>query len=88
MASFDISFSSDEELQMIFESSEDIETHFDSTVRIGDFNPYEGEYEFTPSDSEQVISTEALLMRHDIIIHAIPQTYGHVGWDGATLTIY
>ena len=88
MASFSVEFISDGAFPIAFESSEAMIADFGSTVRIGDFDTYEGEYEFIPSDQEQIIPTEALLMRQNITIHAVPNTYGHIGWNGATLTVY
>ena len=88
MASFNVTFSSDDAFPITFESSESINAEFGATVRIGDFDTYEGAYEFTPSDEVQVIPTEALLLRQDIIIRSIPNSYGHIGWNGATLTVY
>ena len=88
MASFEITFTEEEPFAVAFESSEGFSFSFNNTVRIGDFDPYEGEYDFYPSDEDQVINTESLLMRQDIIIHAIPNTYGHISWDGAVLSVY
>lgn len=88
MVSFDVTFTAEDSFPIIFEASESLAADFDNTVRIGDFNVYEGEYEFTPTDQDQRIPTEALLLRQDIIIRAIPETYGHIGWNGSTLTVY
>ena len=49
--------------------------------------PYEGEYEFTPSDDGQTIRCENKMMMQDITIHPIPSNYGKVSWDGAKIMI-
>ena len=48
---------------------------------------YEGEYEFTPTQSTQIAHTEDRLCDHDIIINPIPSNYGLITWDGQTLTV-
>lgn len=48
---------------------------------------YEGPYEFTPSAEEQVIPVARLVPQHDIVVHAIPQNYGRIEWNGNTLRV-
>lgn len=48
---------------------------------------YEGEYQFTPTEYEQVIPVYDLVCDHDIIINPIPSNYGLITWDGQTLTV-
>lgn len=48
---------------------------------------YEGEYEITPSDSIQVLQTEELMMKGNLIINPIPSGYGKIGWDGQVLSV-
>ena len=49
--------------------------------------PYNGPYEVTPTNEEQILSTFGRSMAHDITIAPIPSNYGLVTWDGTTLTI-
>ena len=49
--------------------------------------PYTGEYEFTPTSEAQTIPTENKTLAHDIIINPIPENYGLITWNGATLTV-
>lgn len=49
--------------------------------------PYEGEYEFTPSDSAQAIQIEGMKAGANIIINPIPSNYGLITWDGTILTV-
>lgn len=48
---------------------------------------YEGTYEFTPTDATQTIAIENKRATQNIIINPIPQNYGLITWDGATLTV-
>lgn len=48
---------------------------------------YDGSYDFTPSDEEQVIAISGQIAEQNIVIHPIPQNYGRVAWDGNTLTV-
>lgn len=60
-----------------------------STVEIRkvDATPYTGSYEVTPSDQEQVLQTNGLLMDGNVIINPIPSNYGLITWDGNTLSV-
>lgn len=49
--------------------------------------PYEGEYEFTPSEQTQVIDMSGQRAKQNIIINPIPSNYGRVTWNGTSLTI-
>lgn len=42
---------------------------------LGSYPTYEGEYEITPTEEEQVLETNGLLMLDDVTIHAIPPQY-------------
>lgn len=50
-------------------------------------NPYEGSYEYTPSDEVQTIEISGLRATENIVINAIPTNYGHIAWNGSTLTV-
>ncbi len=57
---------------------------------IGDIDtsvPYTGSYTFTPSDSTQTISISGLTASQDITINPVPNTYGHITWNGNVLTV-
>ena len=49
--------------------------------------PYEGEYTFTPTDETQTIEINGLRATSNITINPIPNNYGLITWDGATLTV-
>lgn len=54
-------------------------------IRVADY--YTGETTVTPSANEQRLATTGLLVPTDIIINPIPNNYGLISWDGATLTV-
>ena len=49
--------------------------------------PYEGEYEFTPSEEEQIIPVEGFVMVRDVTIAPIPSNYGKITYNGSVLTV-
>lgn len=51
-------------------------------------DPYEGAYEITPSDEEQIIPILGKTATENIRVEPIPEDYGRLIWDGHTLTIY
>lgn len=52
-----------------------------------DTDKYEGEYEFTPSESLQTIEIENLMATKNIIINPIPSNYGRISWNGSIITV-
>ena len=48
---------------------------------------YDGEYEFTPTSTAQVIEIEHLTARQNITINPIPQNYGLITYNGSTITV-
>ena len=54
----------------------------------GGYSPaYQGEYEVTPSQETQILSTRGLSMDRDVTINPIPNYYGLITWDGSTITV-
>lgn len=49
--------------------------------------PYTGEYEFTPSETEQIIRVSGTTPSQNIKINPIPNNYGLITWNGAYLFI-
>lgn len=49
--------------------------------------PYDGEYEFTPTINTQVIEIEHLEARQNITINPIPQNYGLITYNGTTIRV-
>ena len=50
-------------------------------------DPYTGEYTITPSAEAQVLLTNNLRMTDNLTINPIPNNYGLITWDGATLMV-
>ena len=68
-------------------SAVNIPVKCDIGIYQGEYHPYTGEYEFTPSSEEQVVEIRNKVAVRNIIINPIPQNYGLVEWNGSTLTI-
>lgn len=52
-----------------------------------DRDPYEGDYEITPTDETQVLQTAGKWDRENITIKPIPSNYGLITWNGSALTV-
>lgn len=50
-------------------------------------DPYEGEYNFTPTESQQIVQIANQTASQNITIEPIPSDYGKITWDGSTLTV-
>ena len=62
--------------------------HADMRIpKIVQTNPFEGEYEYTPTQAEQIIEIEGLRAVSNITINPIPSNYGLITWNGSTLTV-
>lgn len=48
---------------------------------------YEGDYEITPTQEEQVLDTADRHLSQEIHIAAIPSNYGLITWNGSILTV-
>lgn len=55
--------------------------------RVTDLPDWEGPYEVTPSDSEQVLEVDGHAMRGNLVVNPIPSNWGRITWDGSTLTV-
>lgn len=85
---FKATFSTPESFSVQFGSSASAEAQFAEAVEVPVGETYAGAYEFTPTDEEQRIPIEGLIAIRDIIVHAVPNTYGHIAWNGAFLSVY
>lgn len=48
---------------------------------------YEGEYEITPGAVDQTIPILGKTASRNVTVHAIPQNYGLITWNGAFITV-
>lgn len=85
---FNIKFSGGEAFTVSFGAPESFDAKLTETIEkpIGDY--YDGPYEFTPGDEEQVVPVAELIATRDIVIHPVPNTYGRLAWNGAYLSVY
>ena len=56
-------------------------------IKREDHEHYEGTIEFTPTEEQQVISVENMILDTDIIINPIPTNYGLLTMVGSRLRI-
>ena len=47
----------------------------------------EGEYDITPTNTEQVFSTEGKRCPHNFIVEPIPNNYGLITYNGSIITV-
>ena len=50
-------------------------------------DPWEGAYEITPGDTEQVLECNNYRMINNITVGAVPSNYGKISWNGSALTV-
>ena len=48
---------------------------------------YRGEYQVTPSQSEQVLETADKLLRENVVVAPIPYYYGLITYNGSIITV-
>lgn len=78
----------DDTLPMNVASSEEtIGMNIGASYSMSNADPFEGSYEYTPSEQTQTIPIEDLRATQDIVINPIPSNYGLITWDGITLTV-
>ena len=59
------------------------------TVDLGNvtYDEYQGTYDITPGASVQTLNTKNKILLDNIKVNPIPDNYGLITWDGATLTV-
>ncbi len=78
-----------EQYDVTVSGGENIGTATDSQIVINriEADEYAGPYEITPSASEQVLEIRNKKAIRNITINPIPNNYGLITWNGATLTV-
>lgn len=69
-----------------FDNNENFHADFGEVTSILP-DPYDGEYEITPSQEQQVLETANKSMARNVVINPIPSNYGLVEWNGTVLMI-
>lgn len=59
-----------------------------ATVYIAGAPHYDGEYEVTPGEQEQIIYTALKVLQQNITVKPIPSNYGRIAYDGAVLSVF
>lgn len=77
MATFNVTFS----------ESRQMRADFGEIEVIHDVDYYEGSYEATPSNAEQIFVTGNKTMSQNFVVKPIPSNYGLITWNGSTLTV-
>lgn len=77
----------DETARLGVDSPEAVELNAETHIVVDTTTIYDGAYEWTPTDSVQLIEIENKKALGQIKINPIPQNYGLVTWNGSTLTI-
>ena len=52
-----------------------------------DRDPYEGDYEITPTGETQTLATDGKRMTGNIVINPVPSNYGRIDWNGQYLVV-
>ena len=88
MADYRISLSVDDFAEATLAVDDDVGMNLAlSDPYINGGRPYEGEYEVTPTQYEQVLPTQGRSMSQNVTIHPIPSYYGLITWDGSKLKV-
>ena len=58
-----------------------------TTIHGGAYPEYTGPKEITPTTEAQTLSTASTSVLDNIVIRPIPNNYGLITWDGATITV-
>lgn len=60
---------------------------YGSFIKVRDGEQYTGPTVVTPTQETQVLNTAGLIVPANITVNPVPQNYGLITWDGATLTV-
>ena len=78
----------DDTLPMDVTSSEEtIGMDIGAEYAMSDTDPFEGSYEYTPSEQTQTIPIEDMRATQDIVINPIPSNYGLITYNGVSITV-
>lgn len=85
--SFKVKFSTGEPFKVKFTPQSAIKVQFGEHIEVPVVDYYNGEYNITPAAQEQIIPIIGKTARQNITVGPIPQNYGLITWNGATLTV-
>ena len=79
--------STEQQISVELESGEMSVSVLPEAITITGAEPYEGTYDVTPTQSEQILYTDGLRMTDNVRIAPIPSNYGLVTYNGNVITI-
>lgn len=65
----------------------EVDAGFTTNIEYSELPSYDGMTEITPSSETQVLETRNMALYENITINPIPSNYGHITWNGSTLTV-
>ena len=86
-AVFHATFSENNALTVNLFENTMFDASFEEVFIAHDTPVFEGEYEYTPGTSAQIIPISGMAAAQDIIINPIPSNYGLISWNGSILTV-
>ena len=86
--SFKATFTPSPSFDVVFgTNSEECHAEFSPHIVVPLADYYDGDYTITPTAEAQTIPIIGKTARRNFTINPIPQNYGLITWDGATLTV-
>ena len=85
--SFKVSFASSPSFQAKFAPPTAEKVQFSEFIEVPVVDYFDGPYEATPSAQAQTIPVIGKTMRTNFTVNPIPNNYGLITWNGATLTV-
>lgn len=68
-------------------STETLGMEIGATYAMSTADPFEGSYEYTPSEQLQTIPINDKRATQDIVINPIPNNYGLITYNGTSITV-
>ena len=56
-------------------------------MSVGNYEHYGGPYEVTPTQETQTLDTAGHVLTEPVVVHAIPENYGLITWNGISLKV-
>lgn len=83
-----VTFHSQPHMKAVFRKQDPMRADWSSHIEVPVTDYFDGDYEYTPSDDEQVLPVKGKTMREDIVVNRVPSSYGRIQWNGSYLRVY